>query len=195
MSINEPFNLFDENLPKQEKEVLDNLKLTEIKIKERVYGLDVIKTGLGLVESHLEIIDTFNQKISELDKNQTTVEKMEQFNEVDEELMKNLLAQINQIIEFISMYKIKETEFSMTEALQYTDAARIKFKNNKNIEDQIDKVYQLEELFIQMKETVKEILDSSWMRLQIMEIATSNSYKFAEFKNKFREVIKNLDSI
>jgi hypothetical protein len=132
MSINEPFNPSGDNekFTNQEKEILRNLELTEFKVKERAYGYDVVKTGVKIVESNLEIIDDFNEKISSTDKN-TTIEKMEQNREADEELVENLNFQADQVSGFINMLKVKELDFPINEALKYTDAVSKQFKNNQ----------------------------------------------------------------
>ena len=195
MSINEPFNPFEDNekFTNQEKEILRNLELTEFKVKERAYGYDVVKTGIKIVESNLEIIDDFNEKISNTDKN-TSIEKMEQNREADEELVENLNFQADQVSGFINMLKVKELDFPINEALKYTDAVSKQFKNNQKIKNEIEKINQVEEKLILHKEEIKEICTSIWMRLQVMELVNPSG-KFLEFKNKFRDILQDIDFI
>ena len=195
MSINEPFNPFEDNekFTNQEKEILRNLELTEFNVKERAYGYDVVKTGIKIVESNLEIIDDFNEKMSNTDKN-TSIEKMEQNREADEELVENLNFQADQVSGFINMLKVKELDFPINEALKYTDAVSKQFKNNQKIKNEIEKINQVEEKLILHKEEIKEICTSIWMRLQVMELVNPSD-KFLEFKNKFRDILQDIDFI
>ena len=182
MSINEPFNPFEDNekFTNQEKEILRNLELTEFKVKERAYGYDVVKTGIKIVESNLEIIDDFNEKISNTDKN-TSIEKMEQNREADEELVENLNFQADQVSGFINMLKVKELDFPINEALKYTDAVSKQFKNNQKIKNEIEKINQVEEKLILHKEEIKEICTSIWMRLQVMELVNPSDISLEIF--------------
>lgn len=196
MTTKEPLDQFDdnENYSNQEKEIIKNLEQTLLKVKERAYGYEVLKTGIIIVESNLEIIDEFNEKTANIDLN-TTIEKKEQLNEIDEELLENLDYLVDQVSNFIKILKEKEQDFSINEALKYTDIAYKQFGNNQKIKNYTENINAIKEGLILCRTETINICSSIWMRLQIMGLIHENSIKFSDFKSKFRVVLQDIELV